>query len=362
MHAPLVSIIIPVFNQWRYTAECLAAIHHHQTEDIPLEIVVVNNGSTDETSTQLDAWRDRWSAIRVVSVEVNEGFSPACNRGAAASTAPLLLFLNNDTIPQANWLAPLVEALGDPTVGLVGPKLLYPDGKCINHAGYVFGNGAFYPIYHGREATFPGANKQRDYQALLGACILTSRQLFFEVGQFSLLALEDIDLCLKVGQRALTCRYVPSSVVHHHGSITLNNSPEGSFPVTSQSDFYDRWGTHPVAWDDYRWLIQDLIWPAPEPKASLTTALKVADQSIAATVAAFEFRTAENLHDALTKTDEALRLWPDNPIAFVLRCKLLMQTGSRALFTQELAKYDRFAFSHRAMMELGELVKNLPFS
>jgi GT2 family glycosyltransferase len=359
MHTPLVSIIIPVFNQWKYTADCLAALNQHQTEDLPLEVVVVNNGSSDETSSQLDAWRDRWSAIRVVSVAANEGFAPACNRGAAASTAPLLLFLNNDTIPQRDWLAPLVEALEDPTVGVVGPKLLYPDGRFINHAGYVFGNGAFYPIYHGREATFPGANKARNYQALLGACILLSRELFFEVGQFSVLALEDIDLCLKIGHRGRACRYIPTSIVHHHGSITLNNSPEGSFPVTSQSEFYDRWGTYPVAWDDYRWLIQDLIWPAPEPSASLTSALMVADQSIAATVSAFECRTIGKLLDALTKTDEALRLWPDNPIAFVLRCKLLMQMGSRALFAQELAKYERYAFSHRAMIELGELAKGL---
>jgi hypothetical protein len=51
-----------------------------------------------------------------------------------------------------------------------------------------------------------------------------------------------------------------------------------------------------------------------------------------------------------TKTEEALRLWPDNPIAFVLRCKLLVRIGSRELFTQELAKYDRYSFSHRAMI------------
>jgi GT2 family glycosyltransferase len=171
MLTPLVSIIIPVFNQWRFTEECLEALVRHSSPDIPTEVVVVDNASTDETASGLRAWRDRWSALKVESLSRNTGFSPACNHGAHVSSGEYLLFLNNDTAPQAGWLESLLDELRQPGVGLVGPKLVYPGGKSINHAGYVFGLGSFYGIYHEHDSDAPEVNKKRDYQALLGACI-----------------------------------------------------------------------------------------------------------------------------------------------------------------------------------------------
>lgn len=203
MGLPTVSIIIPVYNQWSYTADCLKALSQHDDSLISIEVIVVDNGSTDETALGLAEWRAHWSALRVETVASNTGFSPACNRGAELSRGEFLVFLNNDTVPQAGWLAPLLQEVKQPGVGIVGPKLVYPGGQTINHAGYVFGEGTFYGIYHEHDAAAPYVNRKRDYQALLGACIIISRDLFFSLGSFSLEGIEDIDLCLKAGARAL---------------------------------------------------------------------------------------------------------------------------------------------------------------
>jgi GT2 family glycosyltransferase len=355
MTSPAVSIIIPVFNQWRYTEECLRALFAHQSPELPIEVIVVDNGSTDETETELYTWRERWPVIRIERTPINLGFSEACNRGAKLASAPLLLFLNNDTIPQAGWLSPLVQALQAPGVGITGPKLVYPDGQRIQHAGYVFGNGAFYPIYHDRSADFPPASKMRDYQALLGACLLVRTELFRDLGGFMNGGLEDIDLCLQIGQRGLACRYVPNSIVYHHGQVSHLLNPPDSYPKTSQTTFYERWGHHPIAWDDYRWFIKDELWPRPSPHAAMSTSLELADRSMQATITAFTHRKDGELQSALSLTEEALRLWELNPIAFVLRCRLLLMTGARALFAEALAGYQRYSFSHRALIELEQL-------
>jgi len=327
MLTPLVSIIIPVFNQWRYTEECLTAILRHSSSAIPLEVVVVDNASTDETASALRSWQSQWTSLRVERFTENSGFSPACNHGAQVSRGRYLLFLNNDTIPQPGWLEPLLDELQQPGVGLVGPKLVYPDGKSINHAGYAFGLGSFYGIYHEHNPDAPEVNKKRNYQALLGACILLSRDLFFELGQFSLDGLEDIDLCLKVRTQSLTSRYVPSSIVYHHGSVTLLNSEPGTFPITSDMQFQERWRSFRIAWDDYLWYLEDGIWPGPLEGPFTEGALERANSSVAELLEAYQLQYRGDFEAALGRVRVAMSLWPCNPMALLLQCTLLEALG-----------------------------------
>jgi GT2 family glycosyltransferase len=323
MHAPKVSIVIPVFNQWSYTEKCLSALRAN-TKETPIEIIVVNNASTDETSRQLAVMCSEWKELRTITLDSNTGFSPACNVGAEASRAPLLLFLNNDTEVHAGWLPPLLAELCDPAVGIVAPKLVNPGGRTINHAGYVFGAGAFYGIYSEHPADHPSVNKKRDYQALLGACILMSRELFLDVGCFSLEGLEDIDLCLKVRRRGLTCRYLPESVVTHVGSVTLANSALGALPVTEVAHFGQRWNTEDVQWDDFRWLIEDEELPAPQASEGRTP-LEQAEQSIGALLAAYVYHRKGDVQMALECVELSLALWRYNSNAFFLWCILMIE-------------------------------------
>jgi len=349
MQSPILSVIIPVFNQWAYTARCLDALRAH-TADIPFEVIVVNNASTDETARKLGEIALGWNALRVITLSANAGFSPACNIGAEAARGKLLLFLNNDTEVNPGWLPPLLAELKDSRVGLVGPKLVYPGGLSINHAGYVFGFGAFIGIYHNEPADSPVVNQKRDYQALLGACILLSRQLFTDVGGFSLDGLEDIDLCLKVRRQGLTCTYVPNSVVIHAGSVTLANSAPGSFPVTDASNFAAKWTTDDG--DDYRWYILDGKWPGPR-SSSVEGSLALADLSVEQLMSGILKRNHGDHDGALSAVELSLTSWPLNPSAFGEWCKMMLDRGERdTVLRTVLKRLPDFSFNPLFLREL----------
>lgn len=351
MSSPLVSIVIPVFNQWRYTEECLKSLRANAPSEISFEVVVVDNASTDDTAQGLQKWQKEWPVIKVETLPMNTGFSPACNRGAEISRGKYLLFLNNDTIAQPGWLLPLVQELQQPGVGIVGPKLVYPDGKRINHAGYVFGMGSFYAIYHNHDASAPEVNKRRDYQALLGACILLPRDLFFSVGQFSLDGLEDIDLCLKIKTKGLVSRYVPTSTVYHHGSVTLSNSLPGSFPVTSQVGFGERWNNYLIGWDDYAFYLEDGIWPGPSGGEFNSSAQQRVAASMAELMEAYQMRAKGELEAALSHGQKALTLWPKNPMALLLRCQIFESTNHKALISKDLLDFGELSFCRGPVLQ-----------
>uniref|UniRef100_UPI0012EBC515 glycosyltransferase family 2 protein n=1 Tax=Desulfovibrio cuneatus TaxID=159728 RepID=UPI0012EBC515 len=137
--SPTVSIIIPVMNKWELTKACLESLARHTPAGVA-EVIVVDNGSTDETAHALaplgkQLFGNLFTPIRW---EENRNFGPACNAGAEAARAPMLFFLNNDTLLTPNWLPPLLEAFdANPRLGAVGPLLLYENGT-VQHMGVTF--------------------------------------------------------------------------------------------------------------------------------------------------------------------------------------------------------------------------------
>ncbi|MDY6954037.1 MAG: glycosyltransferase, partial [Thermodesulfobacteriota bacterium] len=209
------SIIIPAFNQLAYTKQCLEALFKNTPEEM-YELIVVDNGSTDGTKAFLTTLGQR---ATIITNGKNLGFARACNQGARAASGKYLIFLNNDTLPLPCWLEEMVElAERDETVGIVGSKLLFPDGT-IQHAGVVVsGNGLPYHLHRGCPGDMPCANKQRSFQIVTAACMLISRDLFFDIKGFDegyVNGCEDIDLCLKVGESKRRVVYNPKSVLVH---------------------------------------------------------------------------------------------------------------------------------------------------
>ena len=131
------SIIIPVYNKVGYTFQCLRSLM--QQIDRNNEIIVVNNGSRDETERLLAYMKETLTAINNAE---NLGFVKACNQGAAIARGKYLVFLNNDTVIQPGWLRHLVETVeADPAVGAVGSMLLYPDGRLQEAGGIIWKSG-----------------------------------------------------------------------------------------------------------------------------------------------------------------------------------------------------------------------------
>ncbi len=255
---PSCSIIIPAFNRAVFTRACLLALERSvPAEQLPHEVIVVDNGSTDETPQLLSAWSRSRANARVASMGQNLGFARACNEGARLARGQYIVFLNNDTLPTPGWLQKMLRlAEGEAQVAIVGSKLLFPNGR-IQHIGVVFDeNKNPRHIYQGFPADIPPARISREYQAVTGACLLIRRDLYQAVGGMDESyqnSYEETDLCLKVrarGYRVLVCG---DSVVYHFESMS-----EGRRTVDFRNNalFKARWEDS-IEGDADRWYALD---------------------------------------------------------------------------------------------------------
>lgn len=234
-----VSIVIPVFNQASYTKQCLEALFAVTGREIPYEVIVVDNASSDWTHEYLTGLVPR---IRVLSNDRNLGFAKACNQGAQAALGRFLVFLNNDTLPKPGWLEALVKEAESGGADLVGAKLLYPDGT-VQHAGVGFaapGDGVH--VFKGMPGDHPAANRKRFMQCVTGACLLLERQLFLELGCFDegfVNGYEDVDLCLRAQAAGKTVLYAPESVLVHFEETSAGRKEKDRH---NAERFFARWG------------------------------------------------------------------------------------------------------------------------
>ncbi len=220
----LLSVLIPVFNQLELTRACLTALEHHSSG--PLEIIVVDNASSDGTAEFLAA-----TPHVHVRNERNLGFARASNHAAAAARGEWLLLLNNDTEVLPGWDAALRQELANPATGAVGLRLLYPD-RTIQHAGLVFGPDHLpWHVFRGFPAEAPEVMKRRRLWALTGACLGLRRETWQALGGLDenfINCYEDVDLCLRVRALGLDCVYRPDgAVLHHEGRSAGRNERVG---------------------------------------------------------------------------------------------------------------------------------------
>jgi hypothetical protein len=142
----------------------------------------------------------------------------------------------------SGWLEELHLHLTD-SIGIVGPKLVYPRTDDINHAGYGFlkEGQKFVPLFSSLDASLPELQKDRSCVALLGACILLRADIFKSVGGFDDFGLEDIDLCLKLKLRGFDIAYRPGCKVFHYGSVTFRSTDISGSLARSSTEFRSRW-------------------------------------------------------------------------------------------------------------------------
>jgi GT2 family glycosyltransferase len=225
---PRASIVIPVYDQFAHTLACLRAIAEHPPQ-APFEVIVVDDGSADETVSALP----QVAGLRYHRRGGNGGFIAACNEGAGLARGEFLVFLNNDTVPQPGWLDALLQTFVDhPEAGLVGAQLLSPDGRLQESGGVVFSDGSAWNYGRFESPVDPRYSYLRDADYVSGAAMALPRALFETLGRFdpryAPAYYEDTDLAFAVRAAGRRVLYQPAArVVHDEGATAGTDSTSG---------------------------------------------------------------------------------------------------------------------------------------
>jgi GT2 family glycosyltransferase/glycosyltransferase involved in cell wall biosynthesis len=242
--APTVSIVIPVFNKFELTYSCLKSIQDNVSGNVTYEVIIVDNNSTDKSHHLKNM-----SGLIYVKNKENLGFVEACNIGAAKGTGSYLVFLNNDALVTPNWLESLLSTIkSSPNIGLVGSKILYPDGRLQEAGGMIFKDGSGWNYGKNDHPDRYQYNYVREVDYCSGASIIIGSKLFESFGGFDMLYApayyEDTDLAFKVRQVGLSVIYQPESVIYHIEGATAGTSTGGGFKkyqAINHKKFLKRW-------------------------------------------------------------------------------------------------------------------------
>lgn len=255
---PRVSIIIPVFNNWVYTYNCLKSIHENSPDGL-YEVVIVDDASTDHTQEMLQ----KVDGITVVKNEDNLGFINSCNKGAKAARGEFILFLNNDTIVLKNWLESLIRTMEeDSRVGIVGSKQISPDRKLLEAGIIVFKDGSAHQYGITFDPARPEFNYLREVDVVSGACLMIRRPIWEELGGFdrgyTVAYYEDMDICFAVRELGYKVMYQPRSEIIHFSGATHEriSNVRKSFEEENRIRFREKWfkkfREHPKRIDIYK--------------------------------------------------------------------------------------------------------------
>ncbi len=323
--SPLASIVVPVFNHFEHTLTCLRALAATADPSVPFEVIVVDDCSTDET-------RERLAGIGGIVVQrqaANGGFIAACNAGLARARGEFVVFLNNDTAVQPNWLSALLDTFERfPDTGLAGSKLVYPDGRLQEAGGIVFADASGWNYGRFEDPDDPRFNYVREVDYCSGASIALRRELLVELGGFDPLYApayyEDTDLAMRVRAHGLKVRYQPASVVVHFEGVssgTDTGSGTKRFQPINQVKFLDRW--------------RDTLRAFPMPGSDIALAR---EHRATRRILVIDACTPMPDHDA-----GSLRMWN------ILR--LLIEDGAKVtFFSENLAHHGRYT---EALQQLG---------
>ncbi len=218
---PLVSIVIPVRNQLALTRACVESLRANTPD--PVEIIVVDNGSEDDTP----AWAAAQPDVRHLRNDENRGFAAACNQGLAAARGDYVVLLNNDTLTPVGWLDALIAPMvRDPGIGLTGPRSNWVFSvQMCNEAQY----GSDVAQMHRFAADWRLRHHATGFQVgkLVGFCLAIRRQVIDAIGgldeAFGAGNYEDDDYCIRAMLAGFKCWVANDCFVHHWGSQTFKS-------------------------------------------------------------------------------------------------------------------------------------------
>lgn len=249
-----VSVVICSKDKGRLLEQIVRGVRRTGGDRIA-EVVVVANNTTDPHAREAHARLAAEGLARIVVHDAPFNFSRLSNLGAAACDSPFLLLLNDDVVVLADdWLEALLAPFDDPTVGVAGPLLLYPDER-VQHAGMYLGYGGI--AGHALRGSNPVTGDYhfmiscpREVSAVTGAVMMVRTEVYRALGGLdeSLASyLQDVDLCLRAGRMGHRIAYTPHVPLLHLESVSVGESVTRPGVKTQRGRehalFIQRWGT-----------------------------------------------------------------------------------------------------------------------
>jgi GT2 family glycosyltransferase/glycosyltransferase involved in cell wall biosynthesis len=242
---PKISIIIPVYNQLKFTKQCIEAVWATCTHQ-DYEIIVIDDCSTDETPEYLESIKLN---VRSYRNQKNQGFLLNINFGASQAKGEYIVLLNNDTIPQEGWLEGLLEPFElYEKVAATGALMIFPNNTILEACSIVFSDGSGWNYGRGDNPDASRYNFIRETDYVSGGGMMVSKKIWEELGgldtNYCPAYYDDIDFCFRARKAGYKILYTPfSRIIHFEGMTGGTDVTQGPkrYQMVNQQKFYERW-------------------------------------------------------------------------------------------------------------------------
>lgn len=242
---PPISIIVVTYNNLHLTQACLDSIKSH-TDGHEIEVIVVDNGSTDGTRQFLGKWAASNSISRIILNDENKGFAAANNQGLAIAKGDYLVILNNDTEVSPGWIRTFLQHFRhDPSLGLIGPVTNNIGNEAKINLHYktpaeMWEKAKKYTLNH--------MGERLPIHVLAFFCVMMPRHVYEKVGlldeAFGLGFFEDDDYCRRIEQAGWHLACVEDVFIYHHLSASFSKLGHGRKLLLEKNRklYEEKWG------------------------------------------------------------------------------------------------------------------------